>query len=258
MKWSVGLRRRVFRIWPTVLVLACLPLAASAQHTDIWLIANGTQIAVSPTDLSNGNPNLVDATTGKYLFTGDFGDLSFGAESTDNPGFNSASGTFPSGDLFNFRAVGELWFWNGHSWVNDVPDAERISIEDGLSALTYIDVNGVTKPVGPVNFVDSFGEIHEHQNFTVDNTLGTGSPAPGAYMIELEWFLSDGIGGPETYGSFESARIAFNYQLSNAEFDTAIAFLTNPPSSVNVPFPALFLLPMAFLLVAIQRLSRRA
>ena len=216
------------------------------------IIGNGTQIAVSPTDLSNSNPNLVDLTTGKYLFIGDFGDLSFGAESTDNPGFNSLPGTFPSGDLFNFRAVGELWFWDGHQWRNEVPDQERISIEDGLGALTYIDVSGVTKPVGPVNFVDSFGEIHEHQNFTIENTLGSGSPAPGAYLIELEWFLSNGIGGPETYGSFESARIAFNYQLSTAEFDTALAFLTNPPPSINVPVPALALLPLGLLLLAIR------
>ena len=198
---------------------------------------------------------LIDLASGKFLFTGNFDDVGQGSDGTDDPGFQSEASTFSAGAILNFRAVGSLQYWNGNNWINTVVDQERIQIEDALSNMTIIDVNGATNAEGAIDQVAGDGSIHQHIDYTIDNSLGSGTIAPGAYMIELELFVTDGVGGPIVHTTSEPILIAFKYQLSSTEFDEAISQLT-VPDEVAVPLPNLTLLILAALLGVISTLSR--
>ena len=104
---------------------------------------------------------LVDVTTGKYLFTADFSDLGQGPKgATDDPGFQTLNNTFTPGLIFNFRAVGSLRFWNGETWVNDIPNQEVIRIEDALN-ITTISPDTITNQVGAIiDMVSNTGMVH--------------------------------------------------------------------------------------------------
>ena len=106
----------------TALLAAVTSPLASAQHADMWLILNGNQTAISPTDLETMAPVKIDWASGKFLFTGNFDDVGQGPTATDDPGFQAESGTFNAGAILNFRAVGSLQFWNGADWSNTVAD----------------------------------------------------------------------------------------------------------------------------------------
>lgn len=225
------------------------PLAA-AQHADIWLILNGNQTAASETNLETQSPVMMDVTTGRLLFAGDFDDVGQGPDATDDPGFQAEALTFNPSTILYYRAVGSLMFWNGSAWVNNVVDQERIQIEDALSSFTTIDVSGVTNPQGAIDQIAGDGSVHQHVDFSIDNSLGAGAVAPGAYIIDLEFYLTNGVNGPVVHTTSEPVRIAFNYQLSSSEFDAAISALA---PSLSVPVPAFALAIFAVLLIATTR-----
>ena len=208
----------------SLLIFTFLPLIAFAQHSDIWLTLDNNQITISPTDLSNSQAVKVDQTTGRFLFTGDFSDLGQGPLGTDDPGYQTLSGTFDPGAILNYRAVGGLQFWNGSSWVNTVNGQESITYEDALGSQTVWTTSGVTQAEGPIDQVLGNGSIHSHLDFAIAN-IG-GSPAVGAYMVDLELFATDSIGGSVVHTASDPVRIAFNFQLSASDFDAAIDALT--------------------------------
>ena len=236
-------------------VLSLVSPLASAQHTDIWLVLNGNQTAVSPTNLESMSSVLIDNASGKFLFTGDFDDVGQGPNATDDPGFQSEPGTFTAGAILNFRAIGALQFWNGSSWVNSVVDQERIQIEDALSSFTIIDAVGVTNAEGAIDQIAGDGSVHQHVDFSIDNALGGGTVAPGVYLFELELYLTNGVGGPIVHETSESFFLALNFQLPASEFDAAIAQLTDP-QSVAVPIPGAALFFLSVLLGVIVRSAR--
>lgn len=238
-----------------VLGMTLLTQFANAQHSDIWLVLDGNQVAVSPTDLSTSEAVLIDETTGKFLFASDFGEFFGGPFLTDDPGFQSLSSVFTVGSRLNYRVVENLRFWNGSYWQASVPDAERVLIEDNdfPAVITAISDSGVTNPEGFIEEVQSNGSVHKHIDFTIDNSLGSGLPAFGVYMFELELLVVDGQGG-SVHTESEPFRIAINFQLSEADFDEAIAALTSP--AVNVPLPGYALIFLAVLLLISGRIAR--
>ena len=191
----------------------------------------------------------------KFLFTGNFDDVGQGPNGTDDPGFQAEAGTFNSGGILNFRAVGGLQFWDGSAWVNTVVDEERILIEDALSNLTTIDSAGVSNAEGAIDQIAGDGSVHQHVDFSIDNALGGGTVAPGVYMIELAFYLTDGVSGPIVHTLSETVFIAFNYQLSVSEFDEAVNQLT-APEGVSVPIPGVLLGFFAGLLAIIGGIAR--
>ena len=238
---------RISLLHKLVIVLLLLPLPSYAQHSDIWMVLEGNQTTVSDTDLELNTPVPVDATTGRLLFATDFGDLSGGPQGTDDPGFQAPSGTYTAAAILNFRAVGSLWFWDGIDWVNSVVDQERMQVIDVLSNVTNIGTSGISNPEGFIGQVLSDQSIHDHIDFQVENSLGSGGPATGAYLIDLEFFVTSAVNGPVIHTVSDPARIAFNHQLPAEEFDTAIAALTSPPSPVSVPLPGLMFAVLAML-----------
>lgn len=239
----------------TALLSVLISASVSAQHADIWLVLNANQTAVSATNLATMSQVKLDFASHKFLFTGDFSDVGQGPNGTDDPGFQAEPGTFNSGVILNFRAVGSLQFWDGSNWVNTLVDQERIQIEDALSNITTIDSSGVSNAEGAIDQIASDGSVHQHVDFSIDNTLGGGTVAPGAYMIELEFYSTSGVGGPIIHTLSESVLIAHNYQLSSSEFDAAILQLTEP-EGVSVPIPGVLLFFFAGLLAIIAGKAR--
>ena len=238
----------------TLLAAVTCPFA-SAQHADIWLVLNGNQTAVSPNNLETLAPVKIDWASGKLLFTGDFDDIGQGPTATDDPGLQSEPGTFNAGVILNFRAVGSLQFWNGGGWNNTVVDQERIQIEDALSKITSINTAGITNAEGAIDLIGGDGSVHQHVDFSIDNTAGNGTVAAGAYRVELEFYLTDGVGGPIVHTTSQPVSLVFNYQLAAGEFASAINQLTQP-QGVNVPIPGIMLPFLASLLVIVVVFSR--
>lgn len=239
----------------TVLFSVFISASVSAQHADIWLVLNANQTAVSATNLETLSQVKLDFESRKFLFTGDFSDVGQGPNGTDDPGFQAEVSTFNSGVILNFRAVGSLRFWDGGHWVNTLVDQERVQIEDALSNMTTIDSSGVSNAEGAIDQIASDGSVHQHVDFSIDNTLGSGTVAPGAYMIELEFYSTNGVGGPIVHTVSESVLIVHNYQLSSSEFDAVILQLTEP-EGVSVPIPGVVLLLFAVLLAIIGGKAR--
>lgn len=231
-----------------------------AQHSDIWLTLTDNQVTPTEINSETNSPTLVDLTTGKFLYPTTFGTPSNPEiPTTGDPGFQSSANTFDPGYMY-YRAVGSLWFWNGQAWVNNVVDQERVKLRDVQYAYSFVTPDGVSSPVGAIDQIGGGGSVHQHINFYIEN-LGSANPATGAYMIDIELFVTNTIGGSlETHLSSDPVRIAFNYQMSETEFSVAINALTSPtePEPVSVPMPngALFLLA-ALLLIFGSFKSRR-
>lgn len=218
-----------------LLSLSLLPFTAAAEHSDIWLTVNNNQVVISPVDLETNLDVPIDIATNRLLFTGDFSDVAGGDEGTSNPGFQAAVGTFSSNaTILYYRAVGELYSWNGSAWVNSVSDQEKISIFDALSTETIWRTSGVTNAEGPIEQIASDGSFHHHRLYAISNSS---TPTAGAYLVDMEVYTTAGLNGTVVDAASEPFRIAFNYQLDDAEFDTAIAALTTTVTATDVQVP---------------------
>lgn len=250
---------------------------AFAAHSDIWILLENNKVTISPDDLDdpqNPEPVLVDATTGNFLYLGDFGDFGGGPLETDDPGVQSPSNSFISGNTLYYQAVGSLWFWNGSDWVNSVPDQERIVIEDTQTTTTYITTSDITDGKGEIQDVDGAGGVHTHVDFSVaKGPGGTGEPADGVYLFDLIFVIEDSSGNV-VHTQSDPVRIALgryanavqnpfdppdpaDVAAAEADFDAAIEALTNPteaePEPMNVPVPVFTLLILASLFTATVR-----
>lgn len=229
---------------------------AKAQHSDIWLILDESQVAIDEINTETNTPTTVDQTTGRFLFSSNFSDLGQGPQGTDDPGFQTLANTFTPNGILNFRAIESLLFWNGDAWVNSVVDQERILVIDALSNSTIIDVAGISNAEGAIDQIDSGGSIHQHIEFYVDNHTSENEPAPGAYMINMEFFATDTLGGNEIHATSEPVRITFAYLISPEEYEEAVSALTSPittPEEISVPIPNGALLVLAGLLFVFAR-----
>ena len=227
-----------------------------AQHSDIWLTLVDNQVAPTEINSETNSAALIDLTTGKFLYPTSFGTFN-NPDTTDNPGFQSLSNTFNPNDYIYYRAVGSLWFWNGQAWVENVVDQERVRIRDVVYSNSYVTEDGVSNPEGAIAQISGSGSIHQHIDFFIEN-LGSDAPAIGVYMIDIELFVTNTPGGSlETHLSSDPVRIAFNYQMSEAEFSDAINALTSQPEleivSVPIPNGVLFLLAVLLLISSSYR-----
>ena len=242
--------------WLMTLSVIFFASIAKAQHSDIWLILDGSQVAVDAIDTETNTPATVDQTTGRFLFSSDFADLGQGQQGTDDPGFQTVANTFTPNGILSFRAIESLLFWDGDAWINTVVDQERILVIDALSETTVINTSGVTNAEGAIDQIDSSGTIHQHIEFFIDNNTSANLPAAGAYMINIEFFATETLGGDVMHTASDPVRLTFAYQISAEEYQQALSALTSPtttPEEVSVPIPHGALLVLAGLLFVFAR-----
>lgn len=242
--------------WLMTLSITFFASIAKAQHSDIWLILDGSQVTIDAIDTETNTPTTVDQTTGRFLFSSNFSDLGQGPQGTDDPGFQTVANTFTPNGILSFRAIESLLFWNGDAWVNSVVDQERILVIDALNETTIIDTSGVSNAEGAIDQIDSSGTIHQHIEFFIDNNASANLPAAGAYMINIELFATDTLGGSVMHTASEPVRLTFAYQISAEEYQQALSALTSPttaPEEVSVPIPHGALLVLAGLLFVFAR-----
>ena len=196
--------------------------AALAQHAgDVDPTLSSGKIVF---DTGNSLPR--NLATGYKIYEGNFNDFAGGPNSTDDPGFDMADGTFVAGQQLWFKAIGSLSYWNGMVW-GAAPGSATFTITDALSNNTLIMASGVTNPFGAVGQADDGGGIHAHIDYSI-------SPVPagpvGAYMATL--FLtsrtSDGTTPFPGITDSDPFHLVMNRGLSHTDFENAVSALAVP------------------------------
>lgn len=193
---------------------------AHAQHQDVALEVAGGEINVV---------NGLLAQDGAHLFAADFGELG-NPLGTDDPGFLVNSGGMVPGEILAYEAIGALQFWDGAAWTDAVPNGEQVVVTDVIGFQTTYATSGVTNGTGFVDQADSAGGVHTHIDFAVERP-GGGDPAVGAYLIEFSLFGVAADQVTQVYPNTNPLKIAFNYELPDAEFDLAVDALVNAVDS---------------------------
>jgi hypothetical protein len=129
---------------------------------------------------------------------------------TDAPGFDSLTGTFPAGDTIRLDFAKELLFWDGAALV--APNVGMTLDYQGVRSATIsgADVGGLSGFV--ITSVPSNGSFHEHIDYTVPNTA-----ADGLYGV----VLTLGPGSPTTaFTTSDSFLVTFEQgtSLSSASY----------------------------------------
>jgi PEP-CTERM motif len=198
--------------------LMLLPGAAQAQlhEGDVELSLMGGKIMFEGNDVWHWN--------GLAIFEANFGDLGGGPYETDDPGYDSAPGTFAAGTLVNYTAMGSLMFWNSSQWVSSVPTSEFVRFEGNLGEETRWTAGGVSGDAsGLIGQAGADGVIHEHVDMSVAR-MGGGVPAVGAYLIQMQ------LTSPSLTSS-DSFYMVFNRGLSDDDFEMAVQALAVPEAS---------------------------
>lgn len=207
------------KVMKLLAVLAALGFAEQtlAQHSDIEIHVSGGVVSAESDEL------LLDAITGYRIFEGNFGDLAGGPYGTDDPGFVAEAGSFAAGTVVGYRAQGTLQYWNGSSW-GMVAGQERVHITDAWGEDSIFALSGISgKSIGLIDQVSADGALHAHVDFSIENSLGTGNPLLGAYMIQLSLVaLDESLNPLPAYAESTPFFLAFNRGLSAENFETAI------------------------------------
>ena len=198
------------------LASVCVFQYAQAQHFDIELTGSCTgTVQISNTSVP------IDSATGYKIFETDFGELG-NPYGTDDPGYLSSQGALCAQEILWYEGAGPLEYWDGSSWSTVVSDAERVHIYGVLGEDTIFSGSGVLGDLyGAIDQADSSGNLHSHVDYEVENSLGSQAPATGAYLIPVKLYGDD-------HPTIETFYIAFNLDMSDTDFDAAIAERTSP------------------------------
>ena len=158
--------------------------------------------------------------TGFKIFEGDFGDISGGPFRTDDPGYDSAPGTFMTGTFITYNTVGSLWHWNGGAW--GLAGAERVRLDgNNLGEESFFSGTGTSGDLtGLVGVAGDSGVIHEHLDMVVLR-MGGGIPAIGSYMFQL-YLTGTNLTASDTF------LMVLNRGLSEDNFEMSVQALAVP------------------------------
>lgn len=107
--------------------------------------------------------------------------------STDEPGFDSAPGTFPAGTMVGFNIVDALKYWNGDGFDPLLPATGETMTVSFLQRLVQ---SGAGRVAGFKLPVADDGSWHRHLVFTL-NGPATSPPVRGIYLLALELYSTD-------------------------------------------------------------------
>jgi len=157
--------------------------------------------------------------TGFKIFEGDFGDISGGQFSTDDPGYDSAPGTFVPGTFITYNTVGSLWHWNGGTW--GLAGAERVRLDGNTFEISFFSGTGTSGDLtGLVGQAGNSGVIHEHLDMSVLR-VGGGVPAIGSYMFQL-YLTGTNLTASDTF------LMVLNHELADDDFQMSVQALAVP------------------------------
>ena len=114
--------------------------------------------------------------------------------STDEPGFDSAPGTFPAGTAVGFNILDALKRWSGSGFQPLLPTTEETMIVSFLQRLRQTGsgfVAGFDLPAA------NDGSWHRHLSFTL-SAPGSNAPRKGIYLLALELYSTS----PAVTGSY--------------------------------------------------------
>jgi hypothetical protein len=271
-----------------VLVAAAFATPVAAQHLDVRVdTSNGPVVGSKITTdvygdvawfLANVGSLPYTYGTGRLIVPGNFGDAAGGPFSTDNPGFQSFQGDFGAFEEMSFRVTGTLQYLapGASDWVAAAPgggirlygsipdDIVFAYVYDGLradeyffyEAGTFFTGAGIQGPTSaPIGAASTRGAMHYHLDWYLE---GTARDNKGAYLIEMQLFSSEMVGGAEKYAPSDTFHILFNHGISTAEYADALKTLTVAPIAAPVPEPAsVAMLALGGLLLAGQVARRR-
>ncbi|MEL7449722.1 MAG: hypothetical protein AAFN78_10965 [Pseudomonadota bacterium] len=199
----------------------------------------------------------LDFESRSLLVPADFGDFGGGPHKTDDPGWVIETGNLAANELLWFRALGTLDFWNTATgqWQSAPPAGERLRFFGAIPPEVFLNgdpdelafyqqgtiwsANGLEGPTeSAIEQASGDGTIHSHLDFCIEDSTGdcsapgigqTGSPAVGAYLIELELF-SDAVdaNGDPKYADSAPVKVVLNNGLVAEECAAAIEALTQP------------------------------
>lgn len=130
----------------------------------------------------------------------------------DEPGFESAKGTFTPDTSIGFDLLGPLMVWTGASFAAD-PDLAMEVAKGPESRFT----GGVGSVVtGFALPVDEDGDFHEHYDYSLHD-LSRGDAIEGIFLLSMRlWSTDDGVGRSTPYW------IVFNQGIDDTIHDEAI------------------------------------
>lgn len=208
----------------------------------------------------------VEASTGRTIVSANFGDFPGGPHKTDDPGWVVGAGDLLGGEFLWFRALGSLRFWDKEQqlWLDNPPNEERVRYFGAIPPEVVI--NGTAEenayyaegtiwsaeglegpleaPIEQAADVTVGDAIHAHLDFCVEDSTGdctipqlgfTGSPAIGAYLIEIQIFSNAATenGLQQKYFDSPPVKILLNNGLVADECSAAIGALVIPNTVVD-------------------------
>jgi hypothetical protein len=204
----------IFRkfIAPVALVLSMGQAQAQLHEGDVEMSIVSGKIVVD-------GHSTTQFGTGFKIFEGDFGDISGGPFRTDDPGYDSAPGTFLPGTFITYNTVGSLWFWNGGAW--GLAGAERVRLDGNLGEESFFSGTGTSGALtGLVGVAGNSGVIHEHLDMVISR-VGGGLPAIGSYMFQL-YLTGTNLTASDTF------LMVLNRGLSEQSFEQSVQALAVP------------------------------
>lgn len=153
--------------------------------------------------------------------------------STDEPGFDSAPGTFPAGSAVGFNVLDPLKRWSGNAFEPLLPATEETMIIGFLQRMSQTGsgfVAGFDLPAA------NDGSWHRHLMFTLSGS-GPDAPRKGIYLLALELYTTS----PDVKGSYP-IYIVFNVE-SEPDHELALEWvqenlagpvcMQKPPADLN-------------------------
>ncbi len=198
---------------PFAAALLVAPIALAGEG-DIGLLVQNGRIVTSVADDETSEFEEI----GERVFGGD---IDFVANLGDGPGFFTTDGpTLPAGFLsfmpgstITYRTNGALRAWNGAEFVSTANQLRQIVVPGVLEILTPTDGSSVDG----FEYTYAGGDFDEHPDYA----LADGSAA-GIFLWDITFSATDA--GGNAYGDSANVFVVFNFGLSEAEHDAAIAY----------------------------------
>lgn len=211
--------------------------------------------------------------TGTTIVPADFGDFAGGPHRTDDPGWVINIGGFENDELLWFRALGAMQFWDREQqlWLNEPPSGERVryfgivppdvQLSGTEEEQTFYSNGTIWTGEGFEGPVEGLIEpyvngLHAHLDFCLEDgdqrcaeqsAAPTGSPAVGAYLIEMQLFSTAlaANGTQQKYFDSDPVKVMLNNGLLADECNTAIDALISQVVDDSEPQPAAGVLIMS-------------